>query len=392
MNQSSKTTRLPAFLFALLMVTGASLHAEIANTLSFQGQLSDNDGNPINGRVDITFAIYDESNSVASLWSEVQLAVAVSNGAFSAELGSVALLALNFDKPYYLGIKVGSDSEMSPRQKLTAVPYAVRGKNRTTETTVDCGNGEKIQGAVDGKIVGQAADGAGIEVYGVHNIIIRDITIADGAGFGVLTKYGASALLEDSVIENHQGYEVWAQYGAVLRLSNNTIRSTSNADTSGALHVGDGGIVRIEHNNFFTSVGPYGTIPVIRGSTIRMFRANTDVQNNRTRSGSAIDVSIGSILRQDGGHAAVSGSLYMARISDMEFRDVTIAGDIGVSGFSNLRFRHPFSNPANVTVTGTTNAWGGGHIDFTPGVRLDGDLNCSGGTSSDTTVFLNGHT
>ena len=41
-------------------------------------------------------------------------------------LGGVQTLNLAFDKPYYLGIQVGSDTEMTPRQRLASSAYAIR--------------------------------------------------------------------------------------------------------------------------------------------------------------------------------------------------------------------------------------------------------------------------
>jgi hypothetical protein len=42
------------------------------------------------------------------------------------ELGSVNVLNLPFDRQYFLGVTVGSGPEMTPRQALSSVPYAIR--------------------------------------------------------------------------------------------------------------------------------------------------------------------------------------------------------------------------------------------------------------------------
>jgi hypothetical protein len=64
---------------------------------------------------------------LSSLWAETQT-VTVTDGIFSVNFGDVTTLNLPFDTPYYLGITVGSDSEMTPRQPLTSVAYAFRAK------------------------------------------------------------------------------------------------------------------------------------------------------------------------------------------------------------------------------------------------------------------------
>ena len=47
---------------------------------------------------------------------------------FSVNLGSVSSIDLPFDTQYYLGITVGSDNEMTPKQALSSVAYAFRAK------------------------------------------------------------------------------------------------------------------------------------------------------------------------------------------------------------------------------------------------------------------------
>ena len=51
----------------------------------------------------------------------------VAGGVYSVNLGSVNPInpaTVPFDAQYYLGVKVGTDPEMTPRNPLTAVPYA----------------------------------------------------------------------------------------------------------------------------------------------------------------------------------------------------------------------------------------------------------------------------
>lgn len=59
-----------------------------------------------------------------ALWSETHPAVTLTNGQFSVELGSITPINLDFSAKYYLGIQVGSDSEMTPRRPLSSVGYA----------------------------------------------------------------------------------------------------------------------------------------------------------------------------------------------------------------------------------------------------------------------------
>ena len=105
----------------------APSHALVPNMLSYQGYLTDPDGAPVNEVVNISFAIYTVSAGGTPQWTDSQ-SVNVSNGFFLVELGD----AVNsfpiglFDTPLYLGIAVGADSEMSPRQAITSVGFAFK--------------------------------------------------------------------------------------------------------------------------------------------------------------------------------------------------------------------------------------------------------------------------
>lgn len=99
-------------------------------TINYQGRLADSSGSPIdntNPGVGMTFALYEADSGGSPVWSETHANVPVSNGLFSVRLGSVNVLStdhLTGDR--WLGIQVGTDSEMTPREKLAAVPYAMQ--------------------------------------------------------------------------------------------------------------------------------------------------------------------------------------------------------------------------------------------------------------------------
>lgn len=97
----------------------------VANTLMYQGVLLDSSNNPRpSGTYAITFRLYREDGSVR--WNETQNVV-VANGYFSVRLGSVSAInpAMFVNNQLTLGVQVAGDSEMSPRQPLTQVPYAM---------------------------------------------------------------------------------------------------------------------------------------------------------------------------------------------------------------------------------------------------------------------------
>jgi len=116
------------FFFAFTFLLFSSSFAQIPHLINYQGKLTDSSGNPVaDGTHSIIFRLYDAENGGNLLWQETQNLL-ISKGIFSCLLGGVTELNLAFDKPYWLAIKVGSDSEMVPRQQLASVGYAMRAK------------------------------------------------------------------------------------------------------------------------------------------------------------------------------------------------------------------------------------------------------------------------
>ncbi len=116
-------------LWVLVLLAPLTAPAAVPQTINYQGYITDPSGSAVSGTGDVTFSIYDVATSGTALWSETQ-SVTIYNGVYSVVLGSVDTsgnpLDLPFDTQYWLGVTVGTDSEMTPRQKFAAVPYAYR--------------------------------------------------------------------------------------------------------------------------------------------------------------------------------------------------------------------------------------------------------------------------
>jgi hypothetical protein len=122
---------------ALLWATNAgalplrapTLAGDSTTTISYQGRLADSTGNPITtSGVGMQFRLYNTDTGGSPLWEESHTAVPVEDGLFHVLLGStdpipVSLLANN--STLWLGITVGADSEMAPREQIASVPYAM---------------------------------------------------------------------------------------------------------------------------------------------------------------------------------------------------------------------------------------------------------------------------
>jgi hypothetical protein len=128
-----------------------SLFPVVPQTMNYQGILKDSLEDPLNGRYDLTFAIYrwDSGLGWVSDWSETQSGVDVTDGLFNVELGSVNPLNGGIFEGVWslgsgaleLGVAVDGGTELSPRAPLVTVPYAYRAEyvNRFPSPHYDSG-------------------------------------------------------------------------------------------------------------------------------------------------------------------------------------------------------------------------------------------------------------
>lgn len=127
---------------ALSLSIGTAIAAP-PQTINYQGYLTDSSGQPITGTLSMVFGIYAASSGGSPIWSEAQSGISVANGVFNVVLGTVNPIdtaIVPFDAPYWLGVKVGSDPEMSPRRPLTSVPYAFNAVNAATASVATSAN------------------------------------------------------------------------------------------------------------------------------------------------------------------------------------------------------------------------------------------------------------
>src|SRR5687768_6965021 len=113
---------------AIIVLLAASLccggvKATVPRTINYQGYLTTPAGTPVNGSVPMVLSLYSVQTGGTALYSEMQT-VSVTNGIFNFLIGSATPLLLAFDVPYWLGVTVGPDAEMTPRQPLAASAYA----------------------------------------------------------------------------------------------------------------------------------------------------------------------------------------------------------------------------------------------------------------------------
>jgi hypothetical protein len=105
--------------FVILLASAAS---DVTRSINYQGRLADSAGNPLSGTYSMAFKLYETSTGGTALTTRTSQVV-ITNGLFNT---NIDLGTTYFDgRALWLGITVGSDSEMTPRQQLRPVPYAL---------------------------------------------------------------------------------------------------------------------------------------------------------------------------------------------------------------------------------------------------------------------------
>ncbi|MFZ4657899.1 MAG: hypothetical protein ACOYNY_12870 [Caldilineaceae bacterium] len=108
--------------------------AATASTASipYQGRLADKNGAPLTQTVNMIFRLYTAAGGGSPLWEEQWTgsnSVQMSDGLFNVMLSSLTPIpqsVITGNSNLFLGITVGTDSEMSPRVQLGSVPFAAQ--------------------------------------------------------------------------------------------------------------------------------------------------------------------------------------------------------------------------------------------------------------------------
>jgi len=127
-------------------------HATAQNSpaLNIQGVLRNSNETAVeNGIYKIKFSLYTVETGGLAVWSETQDSVVVNGGVYSTALGKKTPMNAAFDQVYYLGVKVGSGQEMTPRALLSSAPYALSliGQSNTFPSSGGIGAGTNTPAA-----------------------------------------------------------------------------------------------------------------------------------------------------------------------------------------------------------------------------------------------------
>ena len=186
--------------------------AAVSGAVPIQGRLTDDSGHPLDGGYSIRARIYDASTGGTTLCDDTD-SITVDNGLFTMYLdGSNGCTASDLDgKQLYLGITVGSDPEMTPRQGIYPVPYAWSLRP-----------GAEISGTTSSAIVhieNWNASGRGLRVYAMSET---------GTNFGIVGASRSPDGYGGYFYNNESGVGVYGSSTNGDGMQSNTDRSDHN--------------------------------------------------------------------------------------------------------------------------------------------------------------------
>lgn len=176
----------------------------IPTAFSYQGTLRDASGNLVNGTVNLSLRLYGAVTGGSALYTEDFANVNVRDGLFTVIVGDAKVLPASvFDVfPLYLGIKVNTDAEMLPRQRLHPVPYAMQSASAQNAVTAEnLAPGGGVPGSVtfgaggdkaitfpDGGAITDSPNGMTLSGGGVN----KTVTVEGGWSAGAILDTGDS--------------------------------------------------------------------------------------------------------------------------------------------------------------------------------------------------------
>jgi hypothetical protein len=278
------------FTLTACLLLQSPARAAINPMISFQGKLANPDGTNVgDANYSIRFRIYTDPSADTGAcantckWEETQGSVSVAGGLFHVNLGSGTALPGSVDfngSTLYLGIKVGSDAEMTPRVRLTAAPYAFNsdtldGLDSTAFVKLSPGvqqsgfinvSGAITSGAINGLTLTQAADG---------------FTLAGGTTSRTLTVTGANITIGSTIQPTSAGALIVQSNGSnALTLTSGAAATWSTS--AGLLTVQGAGGVTINTPNVS---GATGAISLQTGNSSAGTAANISIDTGTTSTG-----------------------------------------------------------------------------------------------------------
>lgn len=219
--------------------------ANVGGYFPVQGRLTDASGNPLNGSFVITFSLYTVSTGGTALCDDTNT-VTVNNGLFNSNIWGTCTSDVINGQQLYLGIQVGADAEMTPRQPIYNVPYAISLRPSAIISA-------SVSGDAMLHIENWGASGRGLRSYAMDQASVNYGVVGasrslDGYGSYFYNSGGGIAMWGFSTGTNHP-----AIFGCVDTTSGNCTATTNPAGVEGVSEHGDG-VMGITSNSTYRGV------------------------------------------------------------------------------------------------------------------------------------------
>jgi len=218
--QNAKSPMILTVALCFLLVP-AAFPGGVPQLMNIQGILTNSGGDPVSdGAHTVVFSVYSVESGGSPLWTESRVVV-TTGGTFSVVLGEIVPIpgSLFGSANLWLGMMIGGEPEMTPRQQLTAVPYVYRALNADSANFA-------FTMADDAVTSGKIVDGS---------IMLVDLA-QNGATGGQVIKWNGSAWVAANDETGSGGG--WVDDGVVVRLATDADNvGIGTSDPQEKLHV-----------------------------------------------------------------------------------------------------------------------------------------------------------
>jgi hypothetical protein len=273
-------------LFFCMIISGIAM-GQVPQLINYQGLLIDPaTGQPVaDDTYSITFSVYNVPSGGSVIWSESH-SVDAKNGLYSVILGSFTALtpAILSGPEKYLGIKVGSDAEMTPRRRIVSVTYALVAESMSGTDNVFPSSGSVGINITDGA---RYKFHIHEETSGNAYMIFTNVTTGTTTGDGVLVGLDHDENFRIHTYEDNK-IRFFINNSEKMHISNSgnvgigTYQPAEKLHVNGVIHSSTGGFkfpdgsvqataIDMESNNGVVFGGTYGvgTIPA-EGDGVRI--------------------------------------------------------------------------------------------------------------------------
>ena len=240
-----------------------NISAEVPKVINYQGYLTDDSGNPVAGESYLVkFIIYDAVSAGTEIWNSGYQPITTTSSLFTYQLGSNVAFpnGIFSDTNRYLGITIGTDTEMSPRIKMSSIAYAyhsLQADSANIALTISDGIVTSIKLADNAittpKLIDEAVTSAKISE---GTIQFNDIG-QNSATNGQIIKWNGSAWIADN--DNAGSSSNWSVIDSVLYTNSLLGIARGGAEN---IHIGDNetsmvnfGVACTTSNEAHTTIG-----------------------------------------------------------------------------------------------------------------------------------------